>query len=96
MKLDVIYGVFAIDVELPKVTDRKKELKDLAVKMTSLSYTMQQRGRFVRAYKRLEDAVTECYEANGSLIERILDVPEGVTNGNVITYFYPKTIEVNV
>ena len=96
MEKQVIYGVFAIDVELQKVTDRKKELKDLAVKMASLSYTMQQRGRFVRAYKRLEDAVTECYEANGSLIERILDVPDGVTNGNMMTYLYPKTIEVNV
>lgn len=95
MEKEIIYGVFAMEIELPKVTDRKKELADIADTMTSMSKEMQKKGRFVRAYKNLEDAVAECYDANGWRISKILDVPEGVQNGLVQTIYYPMVIEVN-
>lgn len=95
MKNEIIYGVFAMDIDLPKVTDSKKELNDLAEVMKSMSKDVQERGRFVMAYKRLQDAVTYCCEANGYHIAKTLEVPDGVMNGKKQTFYYPKVIEVN-
>lgn len=96
MEKQVIYGVFTIDIELPKVTNKETELKDFAKAMQAMSYTKQQTGRFIKAYKRLEDAVTYCYEANGQRIEKKLETPDGVNNGKVRQLYYPMVIEVNV
>ena len=94
MEKQVIYGVFAIDIELPKKSNKQKELTDLATAMQSMSDTIQKRGRFVRAYSKLEDAVTDCYEENGCRLARILEVPDGVNNGKEQTLYYPMVIEV--
>ena len=91
MEKKVVYGVFAIDVELPKETDARQEINDIADSMKDLN---QDEGRFVRAYSNLSDAVADCYDANGWLLTRTIEVPEGVSNGKSHAYYYPKAIEV--
>jgi hypothetical protein len=95
MEKEIVYGVFAIDVELPKETDSKQELSNLAESMKSLNKGKMKKGRFVRAYKTLEDAVSECYDSNGWLISRKLEVPQGVTNADKCSFYYPMAIEIN-
>lgn len=95
MEKTVIYGVFAMEVELPKMSNRYQELKNLAESMKSMDEKKQKQGRFVRAYARLEDAVTECMDGNGWLITRTIESPENVMNGKFENYYYPMAIEVN-
>lgn len=93
MERQVIYGVFAIDVEKPKKTDVRQEIEDIAESMKGLN---QDKGRFIRAYSKLSDAVADCYDANGWLLTRTIETPEGVVSGKSHAYYYPKAIEVLV
>lgn len=92
MERQVIYGVFAIDVELPEKTDVRQEIKDIAYSMKDFN---PDEGRFVRAYAKLSDAVADCYDENGWLLNRIMESPDGAINGKSHAYYYPKAIEVN-
>lgn len=94
MDKKVIYGVFAMYVELPEKSDMKQELKDVAESMKAMNREKQKQGRFVRAYARLEDAVAECMDANGWMITRKVDGPDGVANEDYTTYYYPMEIEI--
>lgn len=94
MEKKIIYGVFAIKVELPEKTERKEEITRFAKSMKMLSEEKQRQGFFIRAYNNLEDAVEDCYHSNGCLFERIINRPDGVANGIVATYYFPRTIEV--
>ena len=95
MAKKIIYGVFAIDVQLPKMSNSKQELHDLAESMKSLNKEAQGKGRFVRAYETLDAAVAECYDANGWLLSRTIESPENVMNAGSHSYYFPKAIEVN-
>lgn len=95
MEKEIIYGVFALDVELPKKTDSKQELSNLAESMKNLNKDKMKKGRFIRAYKTLEDAISECYDSNGWIITRKLEDPQGVTNADKCSLYYPMAIEIN-
>ena len=95
MKQKIIYGVFAVQVELPKLSNSKQEIKNLAESMKQLGEENQRKaGHFVRAYERLESAVEDCYHANGWLLTRTNEGPDNVTNGSYATYYFPRVIEV--
>ena len=63
--------------------------------MKSMNKDNQHKGSFIRAYKKLEDAVAECCDANGWHLSRTLEVPDGVQGGKVVHFYYPMLIEVN-
>ena len=91
MEKQIIYGVFAVDIELPKKSDKIAEIKAVAEAMIKIG---EAKGRFVRAYKRLEDAVSECYDANGWLLTHKIEKPDGVANAGCTHFYFPKVIEV--
>ena len=96
MEKKIIYGVFAINVELPEKSNIKEEVRRIAESMKALSEVEQcNKSRFVRAYSKLEDAVEECYNANGALLSSIIESPEGVLNSKTTSYFFPRKIVVD-
>lgn len=90
MEKQVIYGVYAIEVELPEKSDRVQEVKNIADAMINFNGD----GKFVRAYAKLADAVTDCMDGNGWLLARTMESPDGVKNGKSTSFYFPKTIEV--
>ena len=91
METKVIYGVFAISVGLPEMSDKMQELDNLATSMINFD---DNKGRFIRAYEKLEDAVKDCMDGNGWLLSRTIEGHDGVKNGKETSYYYPKAIEV--
>lgn len=93
MEKEIIYGVFAVEIPLPEKTNKELQLKNIAETMKNLSSKEQQtQRRFIRAYKRLEDAISDCYDGNGWLITHTMDVPDNVQNGKTTTLYFPKAI----
>lgn len=93
MERTVVYGVFAVDVEVGEFTDSRHEIMAVGESMKQLE---QNEGRFVKAYAKLSDAVAECYDENGWLLTRTMEEPDGVVNSKKRTYYFPKAIEVLV
>lgn len=77
-------------VKLPDMSDRVQEVKNLADAM--IDFTGE--GVFVRAYEKLADAVNDCMDGNGWLLSRTIDGPDGVKNGDEVSLYFPKEIEV--
>lgn len=95
MEKEVIYGVFAKPFSIPMITNKEQELRALAQEMECFGGKDAQKvGRFVRAYKNLYDAVEDCMNYNGNLINRRLEAPQGVKSGMVGVIYYPMEIVV--
>jgi hypothetical protein len=95
MEKKIIYGVFAVDIELPEMTNKKVQFDNIAETMKSVVTGLSQYGKFVAAFERLAEAVMYCYDANGWLISRTNELPENVKNGKTTQIYYPAEIEVN-
>jgi hypothetical protein len=93
MDKKVIYGVFAMKIELPEISNKIQELQNIANAMQNYD-GVKTESYFVRAYETMEAAVSECMYCNGCLIERTIDSPDGVMNGKDVSYYFPKAIEV--
>lgn len=89
----VIYGVFAIKIQLPEISNMAQELQNIADAMQNYDGAKTE-SYFVRAYETLDAALSECMYCNGCLIERTIDSPDGVKNGKDVSYYFPKVIEV--